>query len=1272
MDGLPGVGTFVDGPTGLFWQNGILFYAERKHIRKLENGTVTTLASGLSTPNGLFALNNTIYFAETSANRIKRINSDLTIDIVSANNTSGGYNGDGMLFNATFFDQPVSLCIGSENIIYITDSNNYRIRKVDTDGKVKTIVGAGLNGFNGDGLGVATYITWATSIKYWTNGLKSLLYFVQLNEGTIRTLDLSTNLITTIAGIRAAGTFDGDGKSALQTSFFRMTDVTISKKNGNIYVTDKSNQRIRKISSSTNLVSTIAGNGSIGFVDSMSNAINASLFNPMYLVLTDNDEIIFSEFGNNRIRKLTPTCPEGYMLDLYNDTCKMSCYGKAYNDPNVCSSRGICGSPDNCICSGDYFGLECGSQCDAFSLPTVRSGSKCLPFCYSLMGKVDLILSRAKAMVNSNVTLHASINDNCLSEVKQFLNISYMITKPDNSTDTISTNDMMIILSMNQIGVYTASVKIELNSTIIFISNNSISVTCKTKEDYLSGDLTKIPVDELIDLANSPDTYQQIGNLTVQSIMKSLASSLSTQINQQLDLPSLAKLTNALVTVSTKKTYISEDVIVDLNNAMYNVSFSVDKFSSNSSNFQVLERIVTSIVEGFTNCYSTSNQTSPSTVNNLLNRVVSMVSKTSNKSDDEFTTKSSEFTINVKRNILTQFFNSTHVNLYSPKNLRDSTISVATISFTNPLKMVNSSKDAENILTSIPITEQLFNQSNVNISFSISPIVEIHYLKNGQVIKLVNLADPIIFQFITQNISTLNMTNYKVKCMYLHEETNKWLSDGCQSSFDSMSSVVTCSCNHTTKFSSFVMRETNLTLYSEHQLETDISLAVSGITVSSIFILWIILIIIGLIFTRNTNPRKSRWIIPYLCLTSLLIDLSFSDIVSNALFLSKEIKSSDIIRSVSVIVTSVFYILAIFNYLILHLRYILFRYTYEIMFSIAVKNEQQKIGKWIKIVNSKVAVFVVNLIGAVVIVIYFVIFTALVNTGYIQKEYSKIMSASFFVVVSLIYLILLMLAIFDFYMENRHVSKEEKSTSDKKKISLFLDIYKFIFVNDVLVFRKELIFSFISYLFFVLNFALGFSSLDNPTVTSFAEASYAFGVVYEFFNILAFGGFVFLVNFCSINWKRRNYSNQDDENENRELDIVLSNPQLLKIFEEYCMREFSLENILIFKKLESLQKSELSPIDNESLFEEMKKDYFINGAEFEVNLSSSMKKQFIQLCSDLKHVERTQVDEILERLRDDIYMNLSDTFSRFIFTNEYASINECIELKEKTGQSFTK
>ena len=125
----------------------------------MENGIVTTLVSGLLSPTGLLYLNNSIYFAETARNRIKRINSDLTVDIVGGNNPAGGNNGDGLLFNATTFDSPVDLCVGENNKIYIADSNNYRIRVVDVDGKVKTVVGIGLNSYNNDGIGVSTAIT---------------------------------------------------------------------------------------------------------------------------------------------------------------------------------------------------------------------------------------------------------------------------------------------------------------------------------------------------------------------------------------------------------------------------------------------------------------------------------------------------------------------------------------------------------------------------------------------------------------------------------------------------------------------------------------------------------------------------------------------------------------------------------------------------------------------------------------------------------------------------------------------------------------------------------------------------------------------------------------------------------------------------------------------------------------------------------------------------------------------------------------------------------
>ena len=137
--------------------------------------------------------------------------------------------------------------------LYIADTHNQRIRKVDTTGTISTVAGSGASGFSGDG-GAATaaqlYLPWGVAVDGAGN-----LYIADTHNQRIRKVD-TTGTISTVAGTGAWG-FSGDGGPAIEALLSYPSGVATGGA-GNLYIADSGYNRIRKVDT-TGTISTVAG-----------------------------------------------------------------------------------------------------------------------------------------------------------------------------------------------------------------------------------------------------------------------------------------------------------------------------------------------------------------------------------------------------------------------------------------------------------------------------------------------------------------------------------------------------------------------------------------------------------------------------------------------------------------------------------------------------------------------------------------------------------------------------------------------------------------------------------------------------------------------------------------------------------------------------------------------------------------------------------------------------------------------------------------------------
>ncbi len=212
----------------------------------------------------------------------------------------GGYGGDGALATAARLFGPAGVAVDSAGNVYIADTQNSVIRKVTAaTGIISTVAGNTtlVPGFSGDGVATAVSLSQPNGIAVDSAGD---LYIADSANNRIRKVTFATGLISTVAG-GAAG-FAGDGGVAVGAAMNFPAGVAVDSV-GNIYVADAANHRIRKITGGN--ISTIAGNTQIGFNGDNVAAISTSLFSPRGVAVDVQGNIYIADTLNHRIRKIS-------------------------------------------------------------------------------------------------------------------------------------------------------------------------------------------------------------------------------------------------------------------------------------------------------------------------------------------------------------------------------------------------------------------------------------------------------------------------------------------------------------------------------------------------------------------------------------------------------------------------------------------------------------------------------------------------------------------------------------------------------------------------------------------------------------------------------------------------------------------------------------------------------------------------------------------------------------------------------------------------------
>ncbi|OFV96445.1 MAG: hypothetical protein A3H28_01925 [Acidobacteria bacterium RIFCSPLOWO2_02_FULL_61_28] len=245
-----------------------------------------------------------VFATDVTNNIVVKINPNGVITVVAGNNIRGFSGDEGPATNASLNLDTISalagLAVDEAGNLYIADNSNQRIRKVSPDGVISTVAGNGRGGFSGDG-GPATSASLSNPTGVALDNAGNL-YVADVGNHRIRKV-APDGIISTVAGNGTLG-FSGDGGPATNASLANPTSVALDA-SGNLYIADRNNQLVRKVSPD-GIITTVAGNGVRGFSGDGGPATNASLSLPRGVAADEIGNLYIADGGNTRIRKVSP------------------------------------------------------------------------------------------------------------------------------------------------------------------------------------------------------------------------------------------------------------------------------------------------------------------------------------------------------------------------------------------------------------------------------------------------------------------------------------------------------------------------------------------------------------------------------------------------------------------------------------------------------------------------------------------------------------------------------------------------------------------------------------------------------------------------------------------------------------------------------------------------------------------------------------------------------------------------------------------------------
>lgn len=245
------------------------------------------------------------FIADSSGNRIRRIDAVTNVVTTIAGTGEVGFSGDGQdpLAAKLFF--PSDLIVDAAGNVYFSDQLNHRVRRIAADGSaITTVAGSGATQYNGENVpALQAALSFPSGLAILPDG--SLLI---ADAGNNRVRRLFGGVVTTFAGNGSFG-YNGDGIAPAAASVTNPSDV-VADAAGNVFIADNGNCRIRFVAAQSNLIATLSGNGGCGSTGNGGPASEAKLNGPSHLALRDRVLYLVESLAP-RVRRIDLDLPGG-------------------------------------------------------------------------------------------------------------------------------------------------------------------------------------------------------------------------------------------------------------------------------------------------------------------------------------------------------------------------------------------------------------------------------------------------------------------------------------------------------------------------------------------------------------------------------------------------------------------------------------------------------------------------------------------------------------------------------------------------------------------------------------------------------------------------------------------------------------------------------------------------------------------------------------------------------------------------------------------------
>ena len=265
-----------------------------------DNGAAT--AAELSHPAAIaFDASDNLFIADQSNNVIREVDATTHIITTVVGNGTAGDSGDNGAATSAELNGPSDIKFDASGNMFIDDQGNSVIREVNAATHViTTVAGNGTGGSSGNnGPATAAELNGAVAIALDSAGD---LYIADYFSSIVQVVNATTHVITTIAGNGTNG-YSGDNGAATSAELFYPDGLAIDAF-GNLFISDGINNVIREVNATTNVITTVAGNGTVGYEGDNGPVSSAEMSSPQGIAFDSSGDLFFADIDNEVVREV--------------------------------------------------------------------------------------------------------------------------------------------------------------------------------------------------------------------------------------------------------------------------------------------------------------------------------------------------------------------------------------------------------------------------------------------------------------------------------------------------------------------------------------------------------------------------------------------------------------------------------------------------------------------------------------------------------------------------------------------------------------------------------------------------------------------------------------------------------------------------------------------------------------------------------------------------------------------------------------------------------